>query len=310
MFERKILKYLTLIFFIYSTNSYCLENKILVKVEKEIITSIDVDNESRYLLSLNKNIKNLNEKEIYQISKKSIIKEKIQSIEILKNFKDPKVPDEYLKEILKNIYQRIGIKDLDNFKEYLKKNDIKYQYVKDKIEIEALWNDLIIKKFSSKIKINEEEIRQKILTNNKKFLKSFLVSEIFFETSNTDEIQVYFNKIKKTIEEKGFNNAALTFSTSDTSDSGGKLGWINEESLNDSLKSVFLNMKKNEFTDPITVPGGFLVLKIDGIKEIKKNQNKEEEVKKLINIKKNDQLNQFSKMYFNKIKKDIQINEL
>ena len=310
MFERKILKYLTLIFFIYSTNSYCLENKILVKVEKEIITSIDVDNESRYLLSLNKNIKNLNEKEIYQISKKSIIKEKIQSIEILKNFKDPKVPDKYLKEILKNIYQRIGIKDLDNFKEYLKKNDIKYQYVKDKIEIEALWNDLIIKKFSSKIKINEEEIRQKILTNNKKFLKSFLVSEIFFETSNTDEIQVYFNKIKKTIEEKGFNNAALTFSTSDTSDSGGKLGWINEESLNDSLKSVFLNMKKNEFTDPITVPGGFLVLKIDGIKEIKKNQNTEEEVKKLINIKKNDQLNQFSKMYFNKIKKDIQINEL
>ena len=310
MLNRKILIYLTFIFFIINNNSFSLENKILIKIEKEIITSIDVENESRYLLSLNRNIKNLDKGEIFKISKRSIIKEKIKNIEILKNFKDPKVPEEYLEQLLKSVYERIEIKDLDTFKEYLKKKNISYKYVKDKIEIEALWNELIIGKFSSKIKINEEEIRQQIIANSKQFSKSFLLSEIFFETSNTDEIQIFFDKIKKTIEKKGFDNAALTYSSSNTSSSGGKIGWINEESLNENLKSIFLNMKEDEFTNPITVPGGFLILKIDEIKEIKKNHNIEEQVKKIKIIKKNNQLNQFSKMYYNKIKKNIQINEL
>ena len=310
MLNRKILIYLTFIFFIINNNSFSLENKILIKIEKEIITSIDVENESRYLLSLNRNIKNLDKGEIFKISKRSIIKEKIKNIEILKNFKDPKVPEEYLEQLLKSVYERIEIKDLDTFKEYLKKKNISYKYVKDKIEIEALWNELIIGKFSSKIKINEEEIRQQIIANSKQFSKSFLLSEIFFETSNTDEIQIFFDKIKKTIEKKGLDNAALTYSSSNTSSSGGKIGWINEESLNENLKSIFLNMKEDEFTNPITVPGGFLILKIDEIKEIKKNHNIEEQVKKIKIIKKNNQLNQFSKMYYNKIKKNIQINEL
>ena len=181
-----------LILFIFSTNAFCLENKILVKIEKEIVTSIDVENESKYLLSLNKNIKNLNKEEIFLIAKKSIIKEKIQNIEILKNFKDPKIPEEYLEQIVKNIYQRIGIEDLNTFKEYLKKNDIDFKFVKEKIEIESLWNELIIAKFSSKIKINEEEIRKKITDDGKQYSKSFLVSEIFFETSNTDEVKISY----------------------------------------------------------------------------------------------------------------------
>jgi peptidyl-prolyl cis-trans isomerase SurA len=68
-------------------------------------------------------------------------------------------------------------------------------------------------------------------------------------------------------------------------------------------------MNEGEFTKPITVPGGFMILKIDEIKKRKKNMNVEKEVKKIAKIKKNNQLNQFSKMYFNKIKKDIQISE-
>ena len=310
MLNKKILIYFTFIFFINNSISFCLENKILVKIEKEIITSIDVENESKYLLSLNKKINNLSEKEIFEISKKSIIKEKIQNIEISKNFSGMKVPEDYLEAILKNVYQKIGIENLDSFKKYLKENNVDYNYVKQKIEIESLWNELIVAKYSSEIKINEEEIRKKISSNNNKLSKSFLVSEIFFETSSTDEIQVLYDKIKKTIENDGFDKAVLTYSSSNSSRSGGKIGWIQEESLNNNLKSIFLKMKEGEFTNPITVPGGFMVLKIDEIKEIKKNQNTEQEIKKIINAKRNNQLNQFSKMYFNKIKKNIQIDEL
>lgn len=298
------------IFFIITTNTFGLENKILVKIEREIITKIDIENETKYLLALNKNIKDLNESEIFEISKNSIIKEKIQNIEIKKNFKDLKIPEKYLEQILKNVYQRIGVKDLDTFKNYLKNEDVDYEFVKKKIKIETLWNELIIAKFSSNIKINEKKIRQDLLKNNSKFIKSFLLSEIFFESSNKNEAQEIYSKIKKTIKKEGFDRAVLTYSSSSTSKNNGDLGWIVETSLNNNLKKIFLNMKKGDFTDLIRVPGGFMILKIKDIKKIENNQNIEKELNKIINIKKNNQLNQYSKMYFSKIKKNIQINEL
>jgi peptidyl-prolyl cis-trans isomerase SurA len=309
MLEKFTLSHLIILIFLYSTNLFSIENKILVKIEQDIITSIDIENESKYLLLLNPSIKDLKKEEIFDISKRSIIREKIQNIEIFRTFQDLKVPEEYLNKILKNVYQKNDINDLETFKKYLNENNIDYDHVKKKIETEALWNQLIITKFSSKIMINENEIREKIKDSINSFSKSFLVSEIFFETTNTDEVQIIYNKIKKTIENEGFDKAALTNSSSSTSGSGGKVGWIDEEALNSNLKEIFERMNEGEFTNPITVPGGFMILKIDEIKKRKKNMNVEKEVKKIAKIKKNNQLNQFSKMYFNKIKKDIQISE-
>jgi peptidyl-prolyl cis-trans isomerase SurA len=309
MYLKRILACLLYIYFTLLSVAYCLENKILAKIDKEIITSIDVEREAKYLLSLNKSINNLSKEEIFLISKKSIIREKVKYIEIKKQLKNPNMPEEYVEQILKSIYQRIGIENLENFKKYLKKNNIDYEFVKKKIEIESLWNELIIHKFSPKIIIDEEKIRQILINNNTNYSKSFSLSEIFFETSNYDQIRSSYNKIVKTIKNEGFDKAVLTYSSSNTSSSGGKLGWIKEETLNENLKNIFSKMKEGEFTNPITVPGGFLILKINKIKEEKTNQNMEEKIKEIIDVKKNDQLNQFSKIYFNKIKKNIQINE-
>ncbi len=309
MYKKNNLIYLIFIFSILNGNSFCLENKILAKIEKEIVTSIDVDNEAKYLLSLNPNIKNLSNKEILDISKKSIIRERIKFIEINKNFNNPSVPDKYVEQILKNVYQKIGIENLEIFKRYLKEKNIDYKYVKEKIEIETLWNELIIAKFSSKIIINKEEIRRKLIAESKQYSKSFLVSEIFFETSDSDQIENIYKKIEKTIKDDGFNKAVLTYSSSSTANSGGQIGWIQEETLNESLKDIFFQMNEGEYTKPITVPAGFLVLKIDKIKEEKVNQNIEKKINEIINFKKNDQFKQFSKMHFNKIKKDINIDE-
>ncbi len=309
MFKKKFLIYLTFIFFIFNNISFSIENRILAKIEKEIITSIDVENEARYLLALNESLNDFSEKEIFEISKKSIIREKVKNIEIKKQFKNPKVPDEIIEQILKNIYQKVGIKNLENFKKYLNYNNIDYNYVKERIEIETLWNELIFAKFSSKIIINDNEIRQKLIANSKKYSKSFLVSEIFFATSDSKKIETIYNDIEKTIKNEGFNKAVLTYSSSSTASTGGNLGWIREEALNENLKTIFFEMKEDEYTKPITVPGGFLVLKINKIKEEKTNQNIEKKINEIIAIKKNDQLNQFSKMHFNKIKIDIKIDE-
>ncbi len=302
--------YLSFIFFIINNVSFSFENKILFKVDQEIITSIDVENEYRYLIALNRNIRDLSNDQIFEISKKSSIKEKIKKIEIFNNFKDPKVPDKYLDILIKNIYQNINIKNEDEFKKYLKINEINYQYVRKKIEIEALWNELITLKFKSKIKINEDEIRQSIINRKKKVTKSYLLSEILFEITNSNELSNKYLKIKNTIDEKGFDNAALTHSIANTASIGGKIGWIDENSLNKKLKTIITNKEENQITEPVAVPGGFLILKIDQIKEIENDLNLNEEVQKMINIKMNNQLSQFSIIYFNKVKKDISIDEI
>ena len=175
MLKKKIFIYFSLIFLICNQNSFSIENKILFKIDQEIITSIDIENEYRYLTALNSNIRNLSNDEIFEISKKSSIREKIKKIVINDNFKDPKVPDEYLDLLLKSIYQKININNLNEFKEYLKSNKIDYQNVRNKIEIEALWNELIMLKFKSKIaSLIEKKLSQSLISYQKYFLK-FLI---------------------------------------------------------------------------------------------------------------------------------------
>ena len=310
MSKNKILIVLTLIFFSINNISFSLENKILVKIENQIITSLDVNNEYKYLIALNPNIKKSKKEDILKLSKKSIIQEKIKNIEIEKNFNNPKIPQKYLELILKNIYSRIGMNNLNDFKEYLKINDINFEDVKKKLEIEALWNEIVLIKFSSKIKIDEENLKSKIQKDNNKFLKSYLMSEISFEISNLKDLDKKFIEISDVIKDKGFDFAALKYSLSPTSNLGGKLDWIKENSLNKNIKKAIKNLEINDFTNPIVVPGGFLILQINDIKNTKIEVNVENELKKLVNFEKNNQLNQYSKIYFNKIKKNLEINEL
>ena len=310
MFEHKrILLFLGFIFFIFNTNSNSLENKILIKIENQIITSLDVNNEYKYLIALNPSIKNSKNDVLIKLAKRSILQEKIKKIEIEKNFNNPKIPQKFLDQILKNVYSKIGITNIDEFNKYLISNNIDIENVKNKLEIEALWNELILIKFSSKVKINEEELRKRIKNNNK-FLKSYLLSEISFEVNNLDELDNKFQEISKVIDDKGFDFAALKYSVSQTSNLGGKLDWINQNSLNKNIRSVINNLKINEFTKPIKVPGGFLILQVNDIKNTKIDIDIDKEFKKLENYEKNNQLNQYSKIYFNKVKKDLEINEL
>ena len=309
MFKNKFLKFLVLIFFLLNTSSNSIENKILLKIDNQIVTSLDVAYEYRYLIALNPSLKNSKKEDIVKISKKSIIQERIKKIEIKKNFNNPIIPQKILEQILRNVYSRIGLSNLDDFKKYLVNNNVNFANVKKKLEIEALWNELILIKFSSKVKINEKELRNRIKNNNR-YLKSYLLSEISFEVSNLKDLEIKFQEISNTINDKGFDFAALKFSVSPTSSLGGKLNWINENSLNKNISSAINNLEINDYTKPIYVPGGFLILQINDIKNTKIDIDVEEELKKLKNFEKNNQLNQYSKIYFNKVKKDLEISEL
>ena len=167
----KSIIFLILFNIFFYIEAFGMENKILLKVENEIITSIDLKNEYLYLLALNPSLKNLNKNEILEISRKSLIKEKIKNIEISKNIENPDLPIQYLERVLQSVYKKIKIDNIDQFKKYLKINKIEYEDVLQKISTEALWNELIILKFSSKIKIDQNYLKEKIEVDNNKILK-------------------------------------------------------------------------------------------------------------------------------------------
>jgi peptidyl-prolyl cis-trans isomerase SurA len=309
MFKKKKLIFLGLIFLIFNTSANTLENKILLKIENQIITSLDVNNEYKYLVALNPTFKDSKKDDVIELSKRSVLQEKIKKIEIDKNFNNPKIPQKFLEQILQNIYSKIGFANLDEFEKYLLSKNIDLEIVKKKLEIEALWNELILMKFSSKIKINEKELRNRIKNNNK-FIKSYLLSEITFEVSNLKELDNKFQEISKVINDKGFDFAALKYSVSPTSNLGGKLDWINENSLNKNIRLAIDNLKINDFTKPINLASGFIILQINDIKNNEIKIDIDKEFNKLKNYEKNNQLNQYSIIYFNKVKKDLEISEL
>ena len=303
----KVLSIIYAFILLFEVSSSAIENKIILSVNDQIITSVDIVNEIKYLTVLNPSLNKLTDIEVYEISKKSLINEKIKENEIQKNLVNEDIPIDFLEKLLFSVYSKLGIRSLDEFKIYLKNNKIKYEVVINKIRSEALWNELIVARFSKNLKINEDQLKKEIKKNQ--LIKKFLMSEILFEVQNTKKLKDKYKEIKNAINEKGFENTALRYSSSQTSSMGGKLDWINENSMNKYIREIVNKAKINEVTKPMPVPGGYLILKINDIKTVKVELNFDEELKKMIRSSKNYQLNQFSKIYFNKIKKDIQIYE-
>ena len=310
-FGNKILFFLILsipIFFLNSAKS--LENKIIVKVDNEIITSFDVIKEIDYLSLLNTNINKLDREKKYTIAKESLIKEKIKIIEIMNHTSRLEQNKDLINNLLKSMYSRLGLKSKDEFLIYIKNFNLSINEIEKKITIETLWNELIYYKFSNKIKINQEDLRKKAITKKNTKIKDYLLSEILFNISNNKELDVKLKNIIKNIENNGFENAALIHSISKSSKLGGKIGWINENSINNEIKNELKNLKVGDYTDPILTPSGFLILKIDEIKTKQIDIDINKEIQNLVKIETNKQLDQYSNIYFKKIKKNSQIDEL
>jgi len=297
-----------LIIFITMSNAKSIETKIIHNIQNEIITNIDIKNEFKYLIALNNSLKELDKQKILNISNESIIREKIKKIEVSKNFKEIKINENYSELLLKNIYSRLNIKSLSEFELYLKDYDLKLKDIKIKITIDALWNELIIKKYSSKITINEAKIKKEILKNSKIQSKEYQLSEIIFEVINKEEIEIKYNEVVRSINEIGFKNSAATYSFSESAKIGGDIGWINKNSLNDNIKKNISNLKIGEITKPIILSNGILILKLINTKNLETTIDIESEFKKAINYERNRQLNQYSKIYYNKVKKNLDFN--
>lgn len=302
---------LTIIFICLLLNKSLSETNIFIyaSIDNEVITNHDIKKESLYLKILNPNLEQINEDKILDLAKVSLINEIIKKKEILKLI-DLNQENPFVDDYLKNLYEKLNYVNEEQFSEALKKgNNYSLDQIKQKIRIELFWNELIYSKYKNQIKIDKKKLIKKINNLTNKTQKQYLLSEIVFNKKKGETLEKLIEQIKLSINEIGFNNTANIYSVSESSKFGGKLGWVNESSLSRKILNELKSIKESEYTQVIQIGKNYLILKIDQIKTDEIKIDKQKELEKLIQIETNKQLNQFSRIYFDKSKINYSINE-
>jgi len=282
---------------------------IVFDIDTQIITNIDIEKESRYLVTLNSQLKKLSQKKILNISKESALREKIKEIEILKYF-DLEEKNPLIEKYIENFYLRLKLENKIEFSNLLNSYGLSMEYVEKKINIELKWNQLIYEKYKNQVNINVDKLKKQISKNKSATKKKvYLLSEIIFEIDNQKNLDNKIKNINESIEEIGFKNTANIYSVSNTAKFGGEIGWVEEERLSKKIMKEIKKLDINETTLPFQNGGSFMILKIDNIKYEEKKIDEKVQLKKIIQFETDKQLERFSKIYYNKLKINTSINE-
>jgi len=309
MIYKKILLFV-IIFQITIFNFTKANVKIVTFVDNEIITNIDIKKESEYLKLLNPQLENLDKKKILELSKISLINEIIKKKEISKLIDINSKHNQLTNDQLKNIISKLEFTEENDFIEILKKRETySINEVKDKIDIELYWNEIIFKRFSNLIKIDEKKLKKKISNMKDQKQKKFNLSEIVFRLDKNEKFDNKVKIINSSISEIGLQNTANIFSISESSKFGGKLGWIYESSLSKEILENIVFLNKDDISKVIKISNNYFILKINDIEIEQFILDEDKELKKLIQIEQNNQLNQFSRNFFNKLKMNYLIDE-
>ena len=301
---------LVLILFLLNNYSYSKINlQIVMKVNDQIITTYDLEKERSYLLALNPKLKEIGENDLLKLAKKSIIKEMIRKSEILK-YKELSLKNAQIDNILNNIIQNLNFSDLTQFENYLSDFNISINDIKEKIEIENEWKNLIYARYSKSIKIDHNYLINKIeKISEEEFSLEYNLSEIVFTKKQNISLKEQSKKIIESIEINGFENTANLYSLTDSSKAGGRIGWVKKNNLSVEINSELENLKTNSYTNPIKIGNNYLILKINDMKEVAVEFDKKKELDRMIMSETSKQLDKFSNIFYNKIKLNSSISE-
>ena len=301
---------LVLFFFLFNNFSFSKINlQIIMKINDEIITTYDLEKETNYLLALNPTLKEVGENDLLKLAKKSIIKEMVRKSEILK-YKELNLQNPQINNVLNNIIQNLNFSDLTQFKNYLDNFNISISDIKEKIAIENEWKNLIYSRYSENVKINKDDLKNKIEKISKeKFSLEYNLSEIVFNKKKDIDLEELSKKILKSIEINGFENTANLFSITDSSKVGGKIGWVKKNNLSFEINRVLENLEINSLSSPIKIGNNYLILKINDMREVAVEFDRQKELDRMIMSETSKQLDKFSNIFYNKVKLNSTISE-
>ena len=282
------------------------EIRILYKINDNIITNHDINEEINYLISLNQNLKQLNNEQLSYNAQQSLIREKIKKDEIDKFYEidySKAINSQKMEIIVENFRQNIGFNSNEEFMIYLENKNIKFDELKKKFVIEQLWNTLIVDKYRNLVNVDSNKINDKLekfIKNNSEIL-SFNLSEIIFLEKDKAAIDKKYNEIISSIKSIGFKDTAVIYSMSESAKLGGGIGWVNQNQISKKVFLAIKDLKIGEFSDPIITAGGIILLNVNAKKNVDTEINKEEEMKRLISFEQNRILNEYSMIYYKEI---------
>lgn len=274
--------------------------KILVKVENEIITSFEFKNKVLGTLLL-ANLE-LNQKNINQIKKTALellVLQKLKNIELDKfniTLEKNKV-DQYINTVYKN--------DLNDLLEKFERNNLSFDLVKKEIETQLKWQRLIYRIYSKSINIDDKSIDKEItsIQANEKKVEQFNISEIAILNSDNEINKKNILEIKDQIKKFGFEDTVIKYSIAPSASSKGNLGWISAKSLSEDIYNAINNINIGEVTNPIIKSENILFFKLNNKRKTNVNNMDLTKLKAdLINKKKNEIFNLYSKSHLSKIK--------
>ena len=307
----KFFKIILIAFFLLPKAGLSSQVSIKYIVEDTTITNIDIKNEINYLLLINNKLSELNNDLLVEYAVKSILREKIKEIELKKSFIFGE-NTEIVNEQLIKFRDSLNITDDKTLDNLLNKLNLSKSMIYKKMEIELLWNKLIYEKFINQVYVDqsklENDLRLKIKNSNEKTAE-YLIHEILFSADTKNELELLYKKIMKSISEIGFENTASILSISDTARFGGKIGWLNENQLSSDIVTNIKDLKIQVPSEPINTPNGILILMVKEKREIEKKISFEQELQKMINREAENQLNQFSQIFFKKIELNTKVYE-
>lgn len=306
---KNILFFLVFSIYFFTHPTYAIvNNNIIVKIDKKLITSYDIKNKIITNLFLTK--REINQKNINQLKRKSLeelIQIKIKEIELEKfNIK---------KDNLKiNAYlNSISNKDIMGFKNMFDQNNLDYQRFINEIDTEIRWRELIYKIFSKKIEINPDDIDLEIqnLIQTNKNLVEYNLSELEILSTNKNLDVEKITQIKNEIELNGFEDSVVKYSISSTANNKGNLGWINSNSLNNDLILILKNLKEGEVSDPIQKQDRIVFFKLNKTRNSSLSESDIDSLRlKLIDQKKNELFKLYSNSYLSQLRNSTYVEYL
>ena len=195
MFKYRIVIKLIFVIFLFSTANA--DIIIKYKINDEIITNYDIEYEGNYLIFLRPDLKKLPREDLMKISENSLIREIIKNKELIKVYKDIENIN-FEKKIVNKLIKFKNLDNSDQLKKIIKKNNLNYEDIINKMKYENLWNDLITRKYGALVKIDKENLKKELLLklkNNKKF--EYNLSELLFDIDKNDELEKKYEEIKR-----------------------------------------------------------------------------------------------------------------
>ena len=304
---KKIFSVIIISFLCLTESNALIKDSLFATVGNRAITHTDIVKEIKIILiSRGLPFSEERREQIQTAAVKEIIKRNIKQIEIEK-YKSLSFSQEELNKKIEQLAGNLKT-DLDTLKNTFITNGIDFSNIIEIVKTDLLWNSLIFQLYKNRLTINFEEIDEQLkLIENKKESQEYLISEIIIKPVSKEILESVIKKIKNKIEIEGFENVAIDLSISETSFAGGDLGWINENSISERLKSKIINTPIGNVSEPILLPEGIFFFKVRDKRKSEKVMNIEDIKNQLVDTEKNKILHMHSLSHYDNLRRTISV---